>query len=482
MHVDRIIANAVLVDGTGRPPFRGALAVSGERIAGVGALEGWTADTVCDAGGKVLAPGFIDAHTHDDAALLEGLLEPKISQGVTSVVTGNCGVSLAPLALGPGEALPAPLDSVADRKWFRFERFADWLEALRAAGTSTNVVPLIGHGTLRVKVMDALDRPATEAEIAAMEALVDEAMAAGAFGVSSGLFYPLAAAAPASEVVRLARRAAAAGGLYTAHLRDEADAVVAALEEAIAIAAEAGLPLVVSHHKVSGARNHGRSTETLALIARAAQRQPVYLDAYPYTAGSTTLNERSWAAASRTLITWCAARPELAGRDLAEVARELGLSEVEAIRALRPAGAVYFMMDESDVERILCCPATMIGSDGIPADRHPHPRLWGSFARVLGHYSRDRGLFPLEEAVHRMTGLTAARFGLAGRGVLAEGAQADLVMFDAREVREVATFADPRRPSAGIAWVMVNGVTVWEEGRATGARPGRIAERRREAA
>lgn len=477
MHVDRIIANALLVDGTGRAPYQGAVALHGDRICRIGALDGWTADDIVDANRRVLAPGFIDAHTHDDAALLEGLLEPKISQGVTTVVTGNCGVSVAPLALAPGEHLPAPLDSVADRAWFRFDTFADWIAALRHAGTSANVVPLVGHGTLRVKVMEDITRPAIPTEIEAMEALVDEAMSAGAFGISSGLFYPLAAAAPTSEVVALARRAAAAGGIYTAHLRDEADDVITALEEAIMIAAEAGLPLVVSHHKVSGARNHGRSVETLDLIAQAAQHQPVFLDAYPYTAGSTTLNERSWASASLTLITWCSSRPELAGRDLAEVAAEMGLGEAETIQALQPAGAVYFMMDEGDVERILCCPDTMIGSDGIPADRHPHPRLWGSFARVLGHYSRERGLFPLEEAVHRMTGLTAARFGLKGRGVLEEGAYADLVLFDPEAVADLATFADPCRPSAGIEWVMVNGVEVWSENRATGARPGRIAER-----
>ena len=477
MHADQIITNAVLVDGTGARPFRGAVALSGERISDLGELDGWTADVVIDAEGRALAPGFIDAHTHDDAALLAGLLEPKISQGVTTVVTGNCGVSLAPLRLGPEESLPAPLDSIAEPEWFRFDRFPDWLAALDKAGTSVNFVPLIGHGTLRVKVMDDITRPASEPEIVAMEALVDEAMAAGAFGISSGLFYPLAAAAPASEVTRLARRAARGGGLYTAHLRDEADNVVCALEEAITIAIEAELPLVISHHKVSGERNHGRSVETLALIERAANGHPIYLDAYPYTAGSTTLNERSWSASSRTIITWCSSRPEFAGRDLAEVASELGLSEVETIRALQPAGAIYFMMDEADVERILCCADTMIGSDGIPADHHPHPRLWGSFARVLGHYARGRGLFALEEAVRRMTGLTAARFGIRDRGVLKPGAYADLVLFDPEEIIDLATFADPCCPSAGIEWVMVNGVRVWEQGRPTGARPGRIAER-----
>jgi len=477
VHADQIITNAVLVDGTGAPPRPGAVALTGDRISGLGALEGWTADKVIDARGHALAPGFIDAHTHDDAALLAGQLEPKISQGVTTVVTGNCGVSLAPLQLAPEDDLPAPLDSVAERQWFRFDRFPDWLAALREAGTSANVVPLIGHGTLRVKVMDDITRPANDAEIAAMEELVDEAMAAGAFGLSSGLFYALAAAAPAAEVTRLARRAAHLGGLYTAHLRDEADDVVPALEEAIGIAVEAGVPLVISHHKVSGSRNHGRSVETLALIARAAGEHPVYLDAYPYAAGSTTLNERSWAASSRTLITWCASRPELAGRDLAEVARELGLDEIETIRTLQPAGAVYFMMDEADVDRILCCPDTMIGSDGIPADRHPHPRLWGSFARVLGHYARSRGLFSLEEAVRRMTGLPAARFGIRDRGVLKPGSYADLVLFDPAEIIDRATFAAPCCPSAGIDWVMVNGVRVWEQGGPTGARPGLIAER-----
>lgn len=477
MHVDQIIANALLVDGTGTPPATGAVALTGDRIMGVGALPGWTADEVIDAAGLALAPGFIDAHTHDDAALLGGDLAPKISQGVTTVVTGNCGVSLAPLRLAPGASLPGPLDCIADPAWFRFDSFAAWTAALADAGTTTNVVPLVGHGTLRVKVMDRIDRPASEGEILQMEALVDEAMAAGAFGLSSGLFYPLAAAAPASEVTRLAARAAAHGGVYTAHIRDEGDHVIAALEEAIGIAADAGLPLILSHHKLSGRANHGRSRETLALIARAATRQPVWLDAYPYAAGSTMLNERSWAASSRTLVTWCASRPEFAGQDLADVARTLGLSEAEAIAALQPAGAIYFMMDEADVERILCCPETMIGSDGIPADAHPHPRLWGSFARVLGHYSRQRGLFSLEEAVRRMTALPAARFRLADRGVLAAGAHADLVLFDPDEVADKATFADPCQPSAGIHWVMVNGVRVWDQGSATGARPGRIVVR-----
>ena len=477
MHADEIIRNARLIDGTGTPAADGAVAVRGDRIVGVGRLEGWTADRVVDADGLALAPGFIDAHTHDDAALLEGLLEPKISQGVTTVVTGNCGLSLAPLALPEGVRPPAPLDSVADPACFRFARFGDWLDALRAAGTTANVVPLVGHGTLRAAVMDGLDRPARADEIAAMEALVDAAMAAGAAGLSSGLFYPLASAAPASEVVQLARRTAARGGIYTAHIRDEADHVLDAIDEAVGIAEEAGLPLVISHHKVSGVANHGRSRETLQRIARAGSRQPVWLDAYPYAAGSTMLNARSWAASSRTLISWCAARPELAGRELAEVASEMGVSERDAIEALGPAGAIYFMMDEGDVERILCCPETMIGSDGVPADVHPHPRLWGSFARVLGHYARDRGLFPLEEGVRRMTSLPASRFRLADRGVLAEGAFADMVLFDPEEIADVATFAEPCRPSAGIRWVMVNGERVWSEGAATGARPGRIVGR-----
>lgn len=471
---DLIFRDAWVIDGTGAPRYRADIAIVGDRIVAVGTIEQVGAREV-DATGLCLAPGFVDAHTHDDAALLlTPSLDCKISQGVTSVVTGNCGVSLAPLVLAEGQAPPPPLDAVGPQALFRFARFADYLDALKAAPPSVNVAPLVGHATLRVSVMDRIDRPATPEERDAMALMAEEAFAAGAIGISSGLFYPLAFAAPAEELHALVAIAGRNGGVYCAHIRDEADLVVEALDEAFAIARAGNAPLVVSHHKVSGKANFGRSRETLRHIALAATDQPIAFDMYPYAASSTMLNKKSWSAADRTLITWCDSHPEHAGRDLAEVAAEMGLSEEAAIDALVPAGGIYFMMDEGDVERILTASDAMIGSDGVPMDAHPHPRLWGSFTRVIGHYARERGLFTIEEAVRRMTSLPAREFRLKDRGVIAPGAFADLVLFDPATIADAATFADPKQPSRGIASVWVNGVEVWDGTAATPARPGRI--------
>jgi N-acyl-D-amino-acid deacylase len=266
-------------------------------------------------------------------------------------------------------------------------------------------------------------------------------------------------------------------GLYTCHIRDEADGVVESLEEALRIGRETGARTIVSHHKCMGERNFGRSVETLALLERARGRQSVAWDVYPYTAASTVLNEELVARASRTLVTWCDAEPRFAGRDLAEIARELGCSPLEAVPRLRPAGAVYFLMDEADVTRILASSAAMVGSDGLPEDQHPHPRLWGTFPRVLGHYVRERGVLRIEDAVHRMTGLSARCFGLRDRGVLREGNRADLCVFDPATVRDTATYEAPARPATGIRHVFVNGVAAWSAGAATGARAGRLLRR-----
>jgi N-acyl-D-amino-acid deacylase len=304
--------------------------------------------------------------------------------------------------------------------------------------------------------------------------MCESAMEAGAIGVSSGLFYPPAMPAPASEVTGLARIAARHGGVYTAHIRNEADDVAEGLEEAFLIAREAGAPLVISHHKVSGSANFGRSRETLRMIGRAATSQRIGLDVYPYAASSTMLNRASWSASTRTLVTWSKPHPEAAGRELREVAAAMGLSEEEALDALSPGGAVYFMMDEADVRRIIASPNAMIGSDGVPMNTRPHPRLWGAFTRVLGHYVRDVGLFPIEEAVRRMTSLPAQQFRLTDRGVIAPGAAADLVILDPAKVSDRATFEAPDLPSEGIDAVYVAGVCIWRAGAPTGARPGRV--------
>jgi N-acyl-D-amino-acid deacylase len=260
-------------------------------------------------------------------------------------------------------------------------------------------------------------------------------------------------------------------------MRDEGDGVLDSLAESFAVGRATGVPVVISHHKTTGRANFGRTAETLPAIAAAMAGQEVGLDAYPYTASSTVLQPDRLAAAEKVLVTWSKSVPEAAGRDLAQIAAEWGVTQAEAAARLQPAGAIYWMMDEADVERVLQFPHTMIGSDGLPHDRHPHPRLWGAFPRVLGHYSRERRLFALEEAVRKMTGLPAARFGLSRRGVLAAGHYADITIFDPATIADRATFETPTLPATGILAVFVNGRPVWQDGRPTGERPGHVLRR-----
>jgi N-acyl-D-amino-acid deacylase len=325
--------------------------------------------------------------------------------------------------------------------------------------------------------MDDLQRAATQSEIGRMRDMVREALGAGAIGVSTGLYYEPARAATTEEVIEVCRPLGEHRGIYCTHMRDEGARVIDSLEESFRIGRELRVPVVISHHKVVGTPNHGRSVETLPFIERAMRSQKIALDCYPYCASSTILSYSRTLVASTTLVTWSRPHPEFAGCRLDEVAASMGLGIEETVAKLLPAGAIYFSMDEADVQRILAFEHTMIGSDGLPHDAAPHPRLWGSFPRVLGHYSRGLNLFPLETAVYKMTGLTARSFGLEGRGVLREGAFADIAIFDAGTVDEAASFARPIQPAKGIETVIVNGATVWKEGKPTGARPGRVLGR-----
>jgi N-acyl-D-amino-acid deacylase len=472
---DLLFRNALLIDGSGEAARNADLAIAAGRVAAIGRLDPGAAAAVRDLDGLALAPGFIDVHTHDDRLVLsQPDMSPKLSQGVTTVVTGNCGISLAPL--GERQAVP-PLNLVASDDGRRFERFADWFAALEASPPSVNVAALVGHTTLRVRTMRALDRPAEADEIAAMRALVAEALEAGAVGASTGTFYDPANAATADEIRQVFEPLRGSNALIASHLRDETADILAAIDEAVGVARSLGVRQVLSHHKVAGRANHGRSVESLAHIDALAAGDAVCLDCYPYVAASTVLQSKSVAIATRTVVAWSLAHPAAAGRDLDEVAAELGLDREAAIERLQPAGAIYFTMDEGDVERILSHPETMVGSDGLPHDRFPHPRLWGAFPRVLGHYARERRLFPLETAVHKMTGLSAERFGLAGRGFVRPGCAADLVIFDPDTVADTATFAQPVSPAKGIVSVFVNGVEAWTAAGHTGARSG-VAIRR----
>jgi N-acyl-D-amino-acid deacylase len=470
---DLLIRGADIIDGSGAERRRGDVAVKGDRIAAIADHLAIEAGKIVDGAGLALAPGFIDVHTHDDALALDGNpMEPKLTQGVTTVVVGNCGVSLAPLK--PGSPLPPPLNIVGDKAAYRFPTFRDYVEALELRRPALNVAPMVGHSTLRVAVMDRLDRAATPGEVEEMGELLQEALDAGAIGFSTGLYYPPAREAPPEEVLALLKRMAPSGAVYTTHMRNEDDYLEDSLKESFATARAAGVPLVISHHKCMGKRNHGLSQHTLKMFDEVRKQQTVGLDAYPYIAGSSSLLPEMVEQCERVLITWSEPHPEYNGRDLAELAKEWDMSIPAAIERLSPAGAVYFHMAEEDVRRIVSYPHTMIGSDGIPRGARPHPRLWGTFPRVLGHYSRDLQLMSLEKAVHKMTGLAAATFRLKDRGRVAEGAYADLVLFDPSQIIDTATYEDPERRAAGIEMVVINGSVMLQGGRIADARSGRV--------
>lgn len=473
---DLLIRGGTVIDGTRAPRFLADVAVQDGRISAIGDLTGHSGGQEIDARGRIVAPGFIDSHTHDDQALLSQPLMPfKVSQGVTTVIAGNCGISAAPLR--PDMDLPMPLNLIDVPANERFTRFADYLDALRQQPATLNVAAMVGHSTLRAVTMSELDREATPQEIAAMQALVEEAMEAGAIGLSTGTFYPPAVKATTEEIIEVCRPLTARQALYVTHMRDESDQVMQALEETFRIGRELDVPVVVSHHKVQNRPNFGKSQVTLPFIRETMQRQRVCLDCYPYTAGSTMIRADRGMLEGRVLIAESQPHPECAGRELDDIARDWGVDRAEAARRLQPGSAIYFLMDEGDVQRILAFEDTMIGSDGIPVGSKPHPRLWGTFPRVLGHYSRDVGLFPLETAVWKMSGLTARNFGLEDRGTLAPGKHADIVVFDAATIRDAADYADPTRPAEGIDAVFVNGRLSWQAGAHTGARNGQVITR-----
>ncbi|WP_319633573.1 N-acyl-D-amino-acid deacylase family protein [Pelagibius marinus] len=464
-----------VIDGSGAAGFTADVALAGDRIAAVEpALEG-EADEVIEGAGRVLAPGFIDVHTHDDRAALDAKLSlPKVSQGVTTVVVGNCGVSLAPSPVrGNGEVIP-PINLLGKPGDFAFPRFADYRARVEEAPGPVNVAALVGHMTLRARTMDELERPASESEIAAMRADLAEALEAGALGLSTGLAYPPSRYAPTSEVVALARDVAAAGRLFTTHMRDEANGVVASVAETISIARQSGVRTLISHHKCCGEGNFGLSATTLAMIAEARETLSIDLDLYPYTASSTVLLASFARQSSKVTVSWSDSHPEMAGRDVAEIAAAWGCDQATAMERLRPGGGIYHQMDEADLRRILTFPPSLVGSDGLPHDKRPHPRLWGTFPRVLGHYVRERGDLSLEQAVAKMTGQTAGVLGLKDRGLVKPGYHADLVLFDPATVLDRATYDDPEEPAAGIDMVLVNGETTYEAGAMTDHRPGRF--------
>lgn len=493
---DLVLAGGTVVDGTGAPGVRADVGVQGDRIAFVGDLSDARAVRRIDVTGLVVAPGFIDPHTHSRAHIrdMPGA-EPFVLQGVTTLTEGNDGGS--PVPLGPF------LDSVA------------------AALPTPNFAMFVGHGSVREAVLGTADRAPTTDEMERMKALVAEAMEQGALGLSTGLAYVPGNYAETDEIVELARVADSYGGIYISHMRDEGGGVLESVRETIHIGEEADIPVQMTHHKVGGHRQWGLSEESIRLMREARGRGvDITFDQYPYTASQTGLGfiVPAWARAGDSLevrladpgqnarirqgmlafieerfandpariqLVSCDFDSTLAGMTLAQVLEQQGRpGTADAIADLvlefdgrGRCGAILHSYDEGDVERFLQSEYGMIGSDGslVPFGQgSPHPRGYGAYARVLGRYVRERGVIPLEEAVRRMTSAPAARLGFAERGVVREGMVADLVAFDPAEIADRATFQDPHQYAVGVKTVLVAGTPVVEEGRHTGARPGRI--------
>lgn len=500
---DLLITGGTIVDGTGAPGFEGDVAIRGERIVRVSSerLGPEQAARVIDADGLVVAPGFVDIHAHLDPILEIPDAESHVRQGVTTAL-GN------PDGGGP-------------------HRIAQHLDTLRAVGVGLNVGFLVGHNTVRREVMGMDDRAPTGEELEAMKALVETAMEEGAFGISTGLRYTPGAFSDVDEVVALSEVAARHGGFYTSHLRDEGMDLMEGVGEAIEIGRRAGIPVVLTHHKVVGAPMWGSSERTLAMIDSArAEGIDVMADQYPYTATHTGIsilvppwalgggderflerlddpvlrdsimagiewnivNDRGGNDLGRVQFSGVSWDPSLEGGTLADWAEREGLEPTPAtgarlvVEAMRRGGAraIYHALHEDDVERIMRHPMTAIASDGRlvrPGDGHPHPRWYGTFPRVLGHYVRERDVLELEDAVRKMTSLPADRAGFEGRGRLEEGAWADLTLFDPDEVIDRATFQDPHNYPAGIPYVIVNGVVTVDGGEFVDLRPGKVLTR-----
>jgi len=516
---DLLILNGHILDGTGNPWFRADVGIVGDGIEAVGRLGKEKAERRINAEGHVVAPGFIDIHSHSDMPLLvEPRAESKIHQGVTTEVVGNCGGSAAPM----NRAVKAYREKygrsgVPEDFEYDWETMADYLARLDRQGIAVNVAPLVGQGTVRHNVMGYEAREPTDSELRKMRRLVDAAMRDGAWGVSSGLIYPPSVYAKTDELVELAKVSAKYGGLYASHIRGEGETLLDAVKEAIEIGERSGAPVQIAHFKASGKEFWGRTKESHRLVEEARARGvDVTFDQYPYIASSTGLSsvlphwaheggaekmmerlrdpevrkrlelerrrDRDW---SEIMVVYVKKNPKYIGKRITEIAEMEGKKPSDAAYDLLLAEdtqvqTVMFGLGEDDVRYVMRSPYMMVGSDGsavspkgILGKGQPHPRYYGTFPRVLGHYARDEGIITLQEAVRKMTSAPAQKMGFRDRGLLREGYKADIAVFDPLKVKDEATFTDPHRFASGIPYVLVNGTVVISKGKQTSALPGK---------
>jgi N-acyl-D-amino-acid deacylase len=482
------LRGGVVIDGTGAPPCPRDVLVEGDRIAAVlpRGAEAPSGTVEYDVTGLHVTPGFIDVHSHDDLEILrEPQLLPKLSQGVTTVVVGNCGHGTAPVGVaspyrdGLGRAVMGPFEPEGD-----WRTFADYLDLVDAAQPSVNVAALAAHNAIRIAVCGFESRPATDVELAAMVGLANDACRDGALGLSTGLGYEPARAANSYEIVALAAAFADGDGLYVTHLRDEADRVLQAVDEALDIGRRSGCRVHVSHLKCAGEPNWGKMSAILQRLSNVGATA----DVYPYTAASTALRPSLDAVGEAPLIpenyviATAVGLEEVEGKSLAELAEVWECTGLEAAhRILEATGdvatVVYFTMAENDVATAIASDLVVIGSDGLPVGGHPHPRMYGTFPRVLSRYVAGPPHLSFEAAVERMTARPAAIFGLERRGQVAPGHYADLVLVDRHNVVDRATYESPRVQAAGIEAVLVNGQWAFATDDRPVARAGRTLRR-----
>jgi len=526
---DIVIKNGYVIDGSKAPRFKADVAIRGESIALIGEINPSQAVRVIDASGQAIAPGFIDMHSHGDFTLPGcPTADSLVHQGVTTAVVGQCGFSLAPLLAKTRDEV---ISSLETRKmpipWDQWSDFNDYLNFMKNFGVSINIVPLIGQGTVRAGVMGFVSDIPSPEQMTAMVAEVEKALEGGAVGISTGLIYPPGSYASTEELIDLARPVGKRRGFYFSHIRGEGETLVDAVAEAIRIGRETGASVEISHLKASWPNNWPKQAKAIELIEKAQKEGlDISADAYPYLAGSTSLKSvlPGWAQEGgrkaiegrlsdpstrrkmmkdmnreglcrdgsweQIVISRSPKRPEYAGRSVTDLAAEAGKGPedwvFDALLEMElDAGMILFMISEDNLRRVLKHPAVMVGSDshilpleGPLATGAPHPRTFGTFVRILGHYARDEKVLSLEEAVHKMTGLPAGKLRLSDRGRVKTGFKADLVVFDPETVADRATYSDPFKYPAGVSHVFCNGKDVISEGKHTGARPGQILSSR----